>query len=135
MYFEVFKTQAWAKRIHASVTISDGQKTGMPAERFCRSGGERFCSGRKFEAAGILCVFQSFKLHERGKRSGAWRQGISRVCLKKKGAGRTSHSPRSDSRFALSDVLLTMPGSAAIRQTEPCGPSRGGGQEPCGHWK
>ena len=67
-------------------------------------------------------------------------EGISH----KKGAGRILHSPRLDSRFAMSDITLCKPKSCKwesvlflnrIRQTEPCGPWHDDGPVPCGHWK
>ena len=50
----------------------------------------------------------------------------------KKGAGRTNHSPRTDSRFAMSCLITHR---ATLKQTGPCGPWHGGGQEPYGRWK
>ena len=47
---------------------------------------------------------------------------LLRTGLKEKGGGAKSIRPASDSRFALSDVLLSLPDIALIRQTEPCGP-------------
>ncbi len=46
-----------------------------------------------------------------------------------------SVSPRTDSRFAMSLPYCGYPTFTVLKQTGPCGPWHGGGQEPYGRWK
>ena len=88
------------------------------------------------EGAGILCVFQACQNALWGKRAAVIRGAIYERLPKEKGSGANCHSPRMDSRFAMSDYFaVVVPLTSALKQTGPYGPWHGGGQAPCGRWK